>query len=150
GIYYNTTVNDSYNYKGKEFVKIPGGYLKTSGTNVSSNTTASKDKLFQKERFAGTLAYAIPVSNGTYTVETYHMETYFGKSGRVERAGQRVFDISVEGKVVKKNLDMFLENGNKETVLTFDNIVVTDRILNIDFAASSTYATISEIYIKSE
>src|SRR5690606_34000294 len=79
---------------------------------------------------------------------TYHIETYYGQSGRAEKAGQRVFDISLEGKLVRDNFDMFLENGNKETVLTFNNIVVKDGILNIDMAASANNVTISGIAVK--
>src|SRR5690606_24159305 len=95
------------------------------------------------------LSYAIPVSNGTYTVETYHIETYYGKSGPAQKAGQRVFDISVEGKMVKDDLDMYLENGNKELVLTFRNVVVKDGMLNIDMEASADNATLSGISISS-
>src|SRR5690606_1357923 len=146
-MHFNTTVNDTYIYNNREFNKIPAEHLKTTGTNVTTNTSVSKNKLFQKARFAETMTYAIPVPNGTYTVETYHMETYYGKSGRAQRAGQRVFDISVEGKLVKDNFDMFLENGNRETVLTFNNIVVKDGILNLDMIASANNVTISGIAI---
>src|SRR5690606_16415760 len=147
-MHFNTTVNDTYIYNNREFNKIPAEHLKTTGTNVTTNTTASKDKLFQKARFAETHSYAIPGANGTYSVETYHVETYYGKSGRAQRAGQRVFDISLEGKLVKDNFDMFIENGNKETVLTFNNIVVKDGILNLDMIASANNVTISGIVIK--
>ena len=148
-MYFNTTGNATYAYNNREFEKIPAGSLKTSGTNVSTNATVSKAELFQKGRFAGSLTYAIPVPNGTYTVETYHMETHFGKNGRAQKAGQRVFDISIEGKVVRKDFDMFLENGNKETVLTFKNIVVKDGVLNLELIASANNATISGVAIKS-
>src|SRR5690606_5811456 len=147
-MHFNTTVNDTYIYNNREFNKIPAEHLKTTGTNVTTNTSVSKNKLFQKARFAETMTYAIPVPNGTYTVETYHMETYYGKSGRAQRAGQRVFDISLEGKTVKDNFDMFLENGNRETVLTFNNIVVKDGILNLDMIASANNVTISGIAVK--
>src|SRR5690606_24630973 len=132
---------------GKKFHNLPSDNLKTSGTNVATHSTASNNKLFHKSRFAEHISYAIPVPNGTYTVETYHIETYYGQSGRAEKAGQRVFDISLEGKLVKDNFDMFLENGNKETVLTFNNIVVKDGILNIDMAASANNVTISGIAV---
>src|SRR5690606_14940789 len=100
-VYFNTTVSQDISYKNKTFTKIAGEYLLSKGTNVTTNTSASNEKLFQRAIFAPKLSYAIPVANGTYTVETYHIETYYGKSGRAQQAGQRVFDISIEGKKVK-------------------------------------------------
>src|SRR5690606_11215386 len=102
-LYFNTTGSAEVNYKNKKFVNIPNEQLIGSGTNVSTNIAASKEELFHKNRFAASFSYAIPVANGTYTVQTYHVKPYYGYAGRGEKAGQRVFDIALEGKVVKKN-----------------------------------------------
>src|SRR5690606_32774510 len=88
-----------------------------------------------------------PVPNGSYTVQTHHIELYFGRSGPAATAGKRVFDISMEGALVKDNFDIFLEGSNQPTVLTFENITVTDGILNINLAASVNNASISGITI---
>src|SRR5690606_41955458 len=63
-----------------------------------SNPEASTDPLFQTERNAFNLSYAVPVPNGTYIVRTYHNELYFGKGGPTATAGKRVFDIRLEGR----------------------------------------------------
>src|SRR5690606_25143928 len=126
GIYLNTGSGDTYNYNGHTFVgdKAKSSYY--NSTTTFSNSSASKDQLLQTERNGKSLRYTIPVPNGTYTVTTYHNELYFGKSGPSAKAGRRVFDISLEGKLVKKSFDMFVENGNKTTVLVFQNVEVKD------------------------
>ncbi|MCC5939719.1 MAG: right-handed parallel beta-helix repeat-containing protein [Lunatimonas sp.] len=150
GIYFSTGSQGNVSYQNASFSRIPADYLKTSGTNISNNSTASTEPLFISGRFAPRLNYAIPVPNGIYTVETYHKETYFGLNGRDERAGQRVFDILVEGVKVKSNLDMFAEFRNKEVKLTFKNISVTDGTLNLDFIASVNNAIVAGIGIVDE
>lgn len=78
---------------------------------------------------------------------TYYNELYFGENGRSQKAGQRVFDILMEGELVKDNLDLYLENKNKETTLTFNEIKVNDGYLNLDLKASANNALISAIAI---
>src|SRR5690606_9518082 len=51
------------------------------------------------------------------------------------------------GKVVKKDLDLFVENGNKQTILQFHNIEVTNGKLSLELQASSNNATISGLAI---
>src|SRR5690606_26865280 len=145
--YFNTTTNAPVLYQNAEFQPLASEYLVTGGSNVGTNRGASKDELFQKERFATEIGYFIPVPNGTYTVKTYHNETYYGKSGRSERAGLRVFDIEINGTTVKKGFDIFVENQNKETVLEFANIVVKNGRLEVKLLASANNATISGIAV---
>src|SRR5690606_26729196 len=146
-LYFNTGGSREASYKGKTFVNIPADQLVGSGTNVSTNTATGGDDLFHKSRFAGSFGYTIPVPNGTYTVETYHIEPYYGYMGRGEKAGQRVFDIHLEGELVKKDVDLYVENGNKATVLTFRDVVVTDGVLDLKLEASANSALISGIAI---
>src|SRR5690606_7429842 len=121
-------------------------YSAQTSTNV--NLKASDDVLFASERHADKLSYAIPVPNGTYTVETYHNELWFG-IGAPAVKGRRVFDIHIEGAAVKNRFDLFDEN-NAPTKLTFKNIEVVDGQINIDFIASSNRATLSGLSIVSE
>jgi parallel beta-helix repeat protein len=150
GIYFSAGNQGNIAYGGNEFVRIPADYLKTSGTNVSSNTTASTEPLFRSGRFAQQFRYEIPVPNGVYTIETYHKETFFGLNGRIEQEGQRVFDISIEGVKVKSNFDMFAEFRNKEVKLVFRDILVKDGKLDLGFSASANNAIISAIGIVDE
>src|SRR5690606_24111739 len=85
--------------------------------------------------------------NGTYTIQTFHNELWFGSYGPPASKGKRVFDISIEGKKVKSNFDLFVQSGNKPTSLTFENVEVKDGILNLDLLASADNATISGIAI---
>ena len=146
-LYLNTGSAASIRMDGKEFTgdRDFKSYYNTSHENT--NTAASSEPLYQTERNAQTLKYSIPVPNGTYTVKTYHNELYFGKSGPAASAGRRVFNISLEGRSVKGNFDIFAENGNRPTVLTFENIEVKDGTLNLDMVASRDRATVSGIAI---
>ena len=146
GLYFNTTSPGPLTFGGQAFAALDAKHLVTTGS-VGSNPKGSQEALFQKERFGKSLKYAIPVPNGTYTVQTYHVETYFGRGTVPQKAGQRVFDISLEGKVVKDDFDLFVHNGNKEAVLTFPNVEVKDGILNLDMAASANNVTVSGIAI---
>ncbi|WP_242067704.1 malectin domain-containing carbohydrate-binding protein [Cyclobacterium marinum] len=150
GQFYHFGFGGNIVYNGQDFINLNRDYLLSSGSNVSVYEEGSKEKLFQSARFNDELLFKIPVENGTYTVVTYHKELYFGENGRDEKAGQRVFDISIEGKVVKDNLDLYLENNNQETELIFNSIEIIDGYLNLDLKASSNNALISAIAIVPE
>src|SRR5690606_37754236 len=122
--------------------------LKYHGASYeNANPSASKDELYQTERNGPALKYAISVPNGTYTVKTYHNELWWGMAGRAGGKGRRVFDISIEGKLLKDDFDNFEAANNKQTVLTFQNIEVKDGKLNLDMVSSRDRASISGIAI---
>ena len=58
-----------------------------------------------------------------------------------------MFDINMEGSLVKDNFDLFVESSNQPTVLTFEEIEVSDGVLNINMSASLNNSTISGIAI---
>ncbi|MDO6439492.1 malectin domain-containing carbohydrate-binding protein [Cyclobacterium sp. 1_MG-2023] len=147
GIFYHVGYTGTINYNGQEFQGMDRGFIVSNGSNISNNQEASNEELFQSGRFEDKLSFEIPLENGIYTIQTYHNEVYFGKSGRYEKAGQRVFDISIEGDLVKDNLDLYLENNNQETILTFNTIEVTDGLLNLDLIAATNNSIISGIGI---
>lgn len=147
GLFYHIGFDGNIEYDGQDFINLNRDFLLSSGTNVSVNKAGSDKELFQSARFNDELLFKIPVENGTYTIVTYHNELYFGENGRTEKAGQRVFDITIEGKVVKDNLDLYLENKNQETELTFKSIEISDGFLNLDLKASYNNALISAIAI---
>jgi len=150
GLYFTTGNQGDIQYSNASFNRIPANYLTTSSTNVSNNTAASIEPLFQSGRFGSKVSYSVPLPDGIYTVETYHKETWFGYGGRTQTTGQRVFDISLEGQLVKSNLDMFAEFQNKEVKLVFKDIKVTGGQLNIDLTAKVNNAIISGIAILDE
>lgn len=134
-------------YNGINFIPISRSSFTSSGFKQSVRTAASTEPLFQSGGFETKMTFNLPVANGSYTVITYHHELYFGVSGPASAIGQRVFDIAVEGEIVKKDLDMFKEFGNKESFLTFPDISVTDGVLTIELAASTNNALISAIQV---
>src|SRR5690606_33171664 len=140
----SATVSDN----GKTFIgdQNSGSYYNSNSTY--SNKDASDRVMLQTERNGRSLNYTIPLPDGTYTVKTYHNELWFGKKGPSQQAGRRVFDISVEGNIVKKDFDIFRESQNQPIVLTFEEIQVKDGELNLDMVASVNNASISGISIE--
>ncbi|MFP3489439.1 malectin domain-containing carbohydrate-binding protein, partial [Staphylococcus sp. SIMBA_130] len=89
------------------------------------------------------MTYTIPVPNGTYNVFTMHHEIWFGHAGSAARAGKRVYDISIQGELLKNDFDLFVENNNAPTVLSFENIEVTDGKMILELNAEANNASIS-------
>ncbi len=118
-----------------------------SSSNTNINRSVTNEALFSTERWGWNLSYKVPVENGVYTVMTLHHELWFGSFGPSAQPGRRVFDIYLEGDLVKKDFDMFLESRNEPVVLTFEDIRVSDGVLNLDMAASQNNATLSGLAI---
>src|SRR5690606_33437957 len=153
-LFLNTGSNATVNFDGKVFVgdrAFPSYY---NSTHTYSNISASDLPLYQSEKGSMgdlmPLNYSIPVPNGTYRISTYHHELYYGKASGAPSgiANRRVIDILIEGELVKDNLDLFIESGNNPVKLTFNDVVVTDGILNIDMPASVSRPSISGIAIE--
>jgi hypothetical protein len=117
------------------------------GSGTYENGKVDVDALFQTERFSKVLKYTIPVPNGRYTVFTMHNELWFGRAGSNAASGNRVFDIAVQGKVLKADFDIFLENNNNPTLLSFKDISVTGGTLTLEMTAKVNNASISGIAI---
>ncbi|HSI78893.1 MAG TPA: malectin domain-containing carbohydrate-binding protein [Lunatimonas sp.] len=146
GIYINAGSNKDTDFHGTKFESdfqnshFNGGFFE-------SHALASDQELFQSQRFSKNLVYDIPVSNGKYTVITYHNEVYFGHRVAATGPGRRVFDIFIEGKLVKKDLDPFVENNSKQFELIFENVEVKDGKVTINLVSSIADAAISAIAI---
>ena len=147
-LYLNTGSNRDLSFSGKQFKGDANFKSYISGTSYENNNpNASGEPLYQTERNGDHLRFEIPVPNGTYTVKTYHNELYFGKTGPSATKGRRVFDITVEGKVVKSKFDLY-SVGNKQTELVFTNVEVKDGKLNLELKSSANRASISGIAIE--
>lgn len=139
----------STSFSGRDFVGESGDNKFFNSSQTYLNRSASDIELYQSERFGKSLKYSFPVPNGTYTVRTFHNELWFGKGGNSQQAGDRVYDILIEGVTVKDKFDLFVENKNNPTILTFENIEVNDGVLNLDLTALENNASISGIAIDS-
>lgn len=93
-------------------------------------------------------AYQFDVPNGKYTVRLYFAETFDG----IEKAGDRLFSVKVQGKEVLKDLDVFKESGGfaKPLVKTFTGVAVTDGKLRIEFVPNVQNPEVNGIIVVAE
>ena len=108
----------------------------TGGSTYASTSAVSgtpDPELFQNERW-GQFTYAIPVSNGTYTVKLEFVELYYG-TAEPGAAGKRVFGMDILDTPASPdiaNLDIYAEVGpNAALVKTITGVQVTDGKLSI-------------------
>lgn len=101
------------------------------------------DEIYLTERVSITtgdarpFSYAIPISNGTYTVKLYFAEIFWGVPNPQMLdggPGSRIFDIAMEGNPIFNSFDLFVAAGGAGKAITkMYDIEVTDGVLNIDF-----------------
>jgi hypothetical protein len=114
------------------------------GTAHSISGTVD-DRIYQTERW-GLSGYRFDLANGTYDVVLHFAETYSGITG----PGQRVFDVFIEGQLVLNDLDIYSEVGYSTALeKVFNNVVVQDGQLNIEFVSSIEEPEINGIEILS-
>ena len=102
-----------------------GGSAFSTGAAVAGTANGA---MYQTERF-GAFGYALPVSNGTYTVVLHFAELYW------TRAGQRVFDVAAEGTKVLTRYDIAKKVGPLAATSETFAVAVADGVLNLDFSA---------------
>ncbi len=123
-----------------------GGRVTRFGGDLS---TISDGGLHDWHRF-GHFHYVVPVATGgTYTLRLYFMEHWFGvQSGAAGGAGSRLFDVSCNGTMLLKRLDIFQEAGTRPLVKTFPHIEPTAQgKLEIYFTPATNYPSISAIEV---
>jgi endo-1,4-beta-xylanase len=137
----NVGSNSSYvDSSGRAWIADSGqgfvGGTKLDRGNVAISNT-NDPKIYQSERYA-VAGYNASVANGSYTVRLHFVEGYSGVTG----AGQRVFNVNVEGQTLN-GVDIYNETGglNRALVKTFTNVNVTDGVLNMTFTATKDQST---------
>ena len=110
-------------------------------STLASIDNTLDDTLFQSERFAKTLSYAIPVDNGNYTVNLTFAETYWNQNHR------RVFDVRLENTLQVDHLDIHRSVGSNTALERTFDVKVQDGLLNLDLNASLDNAKLSGIEI---
>jgi hypothetical protein len=107
--------------------------------NVDAIDGTDADDIYLTERNTGSenvgaqITYVVPVDNGTYDVILHFAEIYYGHTDAQPNAeaGQRVFDIEVEGETVT-DYDIYVAAGASATATTLEfTVEVTDETLNI-------------------
>jgi hypothetical protein len=117
-------------------------YTDDHGTGVAIRNTQN-DRIYQTERF-GLSGYRFDLGNGTYDVTLLFAENYFNQ------AGQRIFDVLIEGQLELDDVDIYSRVGAhtalKETIY---GVTVNDGQLNITFRSVTQYPLINGIIITS-
>ncbi|RMG16145.1 MAG: T9SS C-terminal target domain-containing protein, partial [Bacteroidetes bacterium] len=123
----------------------------TAGSKTVGISGTIEDPLFQKYRskvYGGaSFTYAIPVPySGNFSVKLYFAELF------KTAAGQREFDVTIEGVQVLDNYDIFAEVGQFTAVVKTFQTTVTDGTLNIGFVSVSGHdsPTIAAIEVNTE
>ncbi|MBC6608743.1 hypothetical protein H8B13_18085, partial [Hymenobacter sp. BT188] len=100
---------------------------------VNAIAGTSDDAMYQNERYGtnAVMSYALPVTSGQqYRVVLHFAELYFTS------AGQRLFDVSLEGTKVLDNYDIFQKTGGKFTAISESfTLTAADGTLNLSFSA---------------
>jgi hypothetical protein len=110
--------------------------------SVGSNITGTPDQvLYRSERYGTNFSYNIPLPDGTYQVMLMFAEIYHNS------ANQRVLSVSIEGKPVISNLDIWAKVGSKAAYYENHIVTVTDGVLDIAITSSKDNAKISAIKI---
>ncbi|MBP7792879.1 MAG: hypothetical protein KA120_07450 [Candidatus Goldbacteria bacterium] len=107
-----------------------------STTNTISNALpgASDQALYQTERYGNPFTYTFNVPAGTYQVTLKFAETYFTS------AGQRSFNVSINGTQVLTNFDIYAAAGGGNIAIDriFNNITPSGGTITIQFGPAGT------------
>jgi len=133
----------------------PQGHVWQADTGFDGGDTVSRDPglkientdmpdFYRNEHYDMT-KWSATVPNGTYTVKLYFCETYEG----ITDVGQRIFDVSIQGKKVLKDFDVYKVAGGAEKPITktYDDIAVTDGKITVSFDANIQSPQINGIEI---
>lgn len=108
----------------------------------SAIANTSDDTMYQTIRSSFTVNYAFDLADGDYTVILHFMEPW------QSAAGERLFDVNIEGVLVLDDYDIFAAAGGQFTAVTETfNVNVADGQLNIDLSRVNRVAMISAIEV---
>jgi len=125
-------------------------YTNPSVTQIAGTTS---DVLYLTERTAtsnfGSFSYNIPVSSGSYIVNLYFAEIYWGATGGGSGGtGKRVFDVNIEGGAIElDDFDLNAVAAPMTAIVRSFDVLVNDDSLNIAFTASVDRPKVSAIEV---
>lgn len=126
-------VNTEYGYLDGQVALISSS-IQINGTDL--------DSIYRSERY-GLAQYKIRVPNGSYRVILMTCENYFNQ------ADARKFDVVIEKTHKMESIDIFAQVGkNTAYDLVFNNISITDGILDIHFSALIDHPLINGIIVE--
>jgi hypothetical protein len=123
------------------------GYIATDGgtaTYTEDIAGTTDDALYQSVRAGSAFSYLFDnMASGKYEVTLHFMEPYWSS------AGQRLFNVAIEGTQVLTDFDIFAAAGGQFVAYSETFAVdVTDGQLSIDFVSVLRFAMVSGITIK--
>jgi len=139
----NTWAADQELGAGKTWGADDGSTMDREGVGITGTDMA---RIYETERYSmGSYKFTVP--NGKYTVRLHFAETFDGISG----AGERVFSVSVAGREVVKDLDVFKAVGSlKPLVKEYKGVSVENGQLVIGFTPNVENPQICGIEILAE
>lgn len=108
------------------------------GNTPITNTT--EDRIYHTDG-EGTKKYLVKVPNDQYEVILMFAEKYFNS------VGKRIFDITIENKLIAENVDIFSEVGKNAAFNITKRILVNDELLEIILSPKIDKAILSGIKI---
>jgi hypothetical protein len=116
-----------------KYIETIHGNSTTYSDCPNATVTGAKEvdlPVYCSERwFEGSGGYSLPVSNArSYSVKLHFAELYF------DDIGSRIFEVRVNGSVLKENFDILAEAGGPFAATTLETTVyVSDGIISIEF-----------------
>jgi fibronectin type 3 domain-containing protein len=118
-----------------------------AAADISAVIDPAPAAVYQQERSGGTITYTLPnlVAGNNYTLRLHFNEFYW------KQAGQRVFNVMVNGNVVLSNFDIIAASGAPNTAIVEQFVVQPDANGNVTVTLSGATAdqpkiTALEIY----
>jgi len=112
-----------------------------AGSNSDAIAGTSDATIYHTE-LKNPVKYFVRVPNGIYDVELQMAETFF------TLAGKRAFSISVQNKIIAREVDLVDVAGSSTAhAITTKNVVVTNGVIDIHFMSSVNYPIINGIIV---
>ncbi|KAL5716584.1 hypothetical protein ACHQM5_018253 [Ranunculus cassubicifolius] len=100
--------------------------------NNISKLTAKDEELYMTARLSpiSLTYYSFCLINGNYTVDLHFAEIIFTAGNNYSSVGRRIFDIYIQGEIVKKDFNIEEEAGgaNKAVIKTFTAVVASNTL----------------------
>ena len=117
-----------------------GGNAFSTTSTVTDKANPSQAPLYQTQRF-GNFQYQFAVPSGAYTVNLKFAEFWW------TGAGQRIFNVAINGQPVLSNFDIFAAAGGALVAVDKAFAVTTTSAITIQFTSVLDYASVNAIEI---
>ncbi len=118
--------------------------VKDADHTLEEVAKTENDIVYSTHVYEEDFRYSVQLAPGPYKVTLMLAETYWDESG------ERLFDVSIEGKQVIKELDLMKETRKFSAYDKTYKVVLTDASLDIDFHAHKDNANIYGIIIEKD